>query len=50
MWEPLLAGSDALERDERDLLDGSASPVVELFELGAAEVGLTLQPYCNRTA
>ena len=50
MWEPLLAGSDALERDERDLHDGTASPVIELFELGASEVGLTLQPCCNRTA
>ena len=50
MWEPLLAGSAALERDERDLLDGTASPVIELFELGAAEVGLTLQPHCNRAA
>ena len=47
VWEPLLAGSDALERD---LHDGTASPVIELFELGAAEVGLTLQPCCNRTA
>ena len=50
VWEPLLAGSDALERDERELLDGSASPVIELFELGAAEVGRTLQPPCNRAA
>ena len=50
VWEPLLAGSDALERDERDLHDGTASPVIVLFELGAAEVGLTLQPCCNRTA
>ena len=50
VWEPLLAGSAALERDERDLLDGTASPVIELFELGAAEVGLTLQPHCNRAA
>lgn len=42
VWEPLLAGSDALERDERDLHDGTASPVIELFELGAAEVELKL--------
>ena len=50
VWEPLLAGSDALERDERELLEGSASPAIELFELGAAEVGLTLQPSCTRAA
>ena len=44
VWEPLAAGSESLERDETQQ-DEIASPVLELFELDAAEVDLTLQPY-----
>ena len=44
VWEPLAAGSESLERDETQQ-DEIPSPVLELFELDAAEVDLTLQPY-----
>jgi hypothetical protein len=44
VWEPLAAGSESLERDETQQ-DEIPSPVIELFELDAADVGLTLQPY-----
>ena len=44
VWEPLAAGSESLERDETQQ-DEIPSPVLELFELDAAEVDLTLQPH-----
>ena len=51
VWEPLAAGSEALERDETQM-DEIPSPVIELFELDAAEVWTSRcnhrQPGCNR--